>query len=103
MANEKCPVIVDCDPGTDDAWALVALLKAEPYKDYKILGITCCSGNTTVDYTPINTLAILKLVNRMDVRSFLLLESYLHVDHLSLSFFKFQDSSIRGIILWINR
>jgi inosine-uridine nucleoside N-ribohydrolase len=67
MANEKRPVIVDCDPGTDDAWALVALLKAEPFKDYKIIGITGCSGNSTIDHTTLNALAILKLMNRLDV------------------------------------
>jgi inosine-uridine nucleoside N-ribohydrolase len=67
MANEKRPVIIDCDPGSDDAWALVALLKAEPIKDYKILGITCCSGNTTIDQTTLNALASLKLMNRLDV------------------------------------
>ncbi|CAO1390410.1 unnamed protein product [Diamesa serratosioi] len=61
------PVIIDCDSGNDDAWAIISLLKAEKKFNLKLLAITCCNGNTTVDHSTLNNLLILETVNRMDV------------------------------------
>ncbi|XP_055380636.1 nucleoside hydrolase-like [Condylostylus longicornis] len=67
--SEKEYIVLDCDIGTDDAWALLTLIKAEqemPDK-YKILGVTCIAGNSTIDNIAINTLRILDSVNRLDI------------------------------------
>lgn len=61
-------VIFDEDMGTDDAWALIMLLKAEQTHNLKVLAITCVAGNTTVQNVAINTLRVLQLLNRSDVR-----------------------------------
>ena len=44
----KKPLIMDCDPGRDDAIALMMLGRDE---SYKLLGITTVAGNHTVSHT----------------------------------------------------
>jgi inosine-uridine nucleoside N-ribohydrolase len=58
------PVIVDCDPGHDDAIALLLLL-ASP--EVELLGVTTTYGNQTLDKTTANALRVLELVGRTDV------------------------------------
>jgi inosine-uridine nucleoside N-ribohydrolase len=58
------PVIVDCDPGHDDAIALLLAL-ASPELD--LLGVTTVHGNQTLDKTTENALRVLELVGRADV------------------------------------
>lgn len=66
-------VIVDTDMGTDDAWALLMLLKAEKcLKNIKILAITCVNGNTTMEHVVRNTYHMLHGVDRTDVSFWLL-------------------------------
>jgi inosine-uridine nucleoside N-ribohydrolase len=60
-------VIIDCDSGNDDSWAIISLLRAEEKCDYKVIAITCVNGNTTVDHSSLNTLLVLKTLNRLDV------------------------------------
>ena len=60
-------VIVDTDPGIDDAVALGMLLTR---KDVEILAITCVNGNLSVDQTTINALKILEAFDRKDVSVF---------------------------------
>lgn len=67
---EENYIILDCDTGVDDAWALLILLKAEKLKKCKILGITCVTGNTNCNNSAINTLRILNIVNRTDIPVF---------------------------------
>jgi len=57
-------VILDCDPGHDDAIALLLLL-ASP--EVELLGVTTTYGNQTLDKTTANALRILELVGRGDV------------------------------------
>ena len=52
------PVTIDCDPGHDDALALLILGKS---KELSLLGVTVCAGNQTLDKTVFNTLRILTL------------------------------------------
>jgi purine nucleosidase len=59
------PVLVDCDPGLDDALALLLVL-ASPELD--LLGVTTVAGNQTVDKTTANALRLLELAGREDVR-----------------------------------
>lgn len=61
-ANMK--VIVDTDPGIDDAVTLGMLLSK---KDIDVLAITCVHGNSTVHQTTTNTLRVLDAFNRKDV------------------------------------
>lgn len=60
-------VIIDCDCGNDDSWAIFSLLRAEEKFNFKVLAISCVDGNTTVDNAARNTLMTLKTCNRMDV------------------------------------
>lgn len=62
-------IILDTDMGTDDAWALFLLIRAElECSNIKILAITCVHGNTSVKYAVRNTYRILNILNRTDVR-----------------------------------
>ncbi len=56
-ARATTRMIVDCDPGHDDA---VALLLAHAYAD--VLGVTTVSGNAPLEHTTHNALAVLELL-----------------------------------------
>jgi inosine-uridine nucleoside N-ribohydrolase len=58
------PVILDCDPGHDDAIALLLAL-ASPELD--LLGVTTVHGNQTLEKTTANALRVLELAGRSDV------------------------------------
>src|SRR5205814_2719967 len=58
------PILLDCDPGHDDALALLLAL-ASP--EVELLGVTTVAGNQTVDKTTANALRILALAGREDV------------------------------------
>jgi inosine-uridine nucleoside N-ribohydrolase len=58
------PVILDCDPGHDDAIALLLAL-ASPELD--VLGVTTVHGNQTLEKTTQNALRVLDLVERHDL------------------------------------
>jgi len=57
-------IILDCDPGHDDA---IALLLALASPELEVVGITTVSGNQTVDKTTANALRILELAGRADI------------------------------------
>jgi inosine-uridine nucleoside N-ribohydrolase len=58
------PVILDCDPGHDDA---IALLLALASPELELLGVTTTYGNQTLEKTTANALRVLELVGRTDV------------------------------------
>jgi purine nucleosidase len=58
------PVILDCDPGHDDAIALLLAL-ASPEVD--LVGVTTTHGNQTLEKTTDNALRVLALAGREDV------------------------------------
>ncbi|MGL6286446.1 pyrimidine-specific ribonucleoside hydrolase RihA [Aeromonas hydrophila] len=58
------PAILDCDPGHDDAIALILAL-ASP--ELKVLAVTTSAGNQTPDKTLNNALRILTLLGRDDI------------------------------------
>ena len=60
--NKK--IILDCDPGHDDA---VAIMLAAAHEDIEILGITCVAGNATLHNTTTNALKICSLIGRTDI------------------------------------
>jgi inosine-uridine nucleoside N-ribohydrolase len=57
-------IILDTDPGHDDA---IALLLALASPELEILGITTVSGNQTLEKTTANALKILEFVERTDL------------------------------------
>ena len=58
------PVLIDCDPGHDDA---IALLLALASPEVELLGVTTVSGNQTLDKTTANAIRVLEFVGHGDV------------------------------------
>jgi inosine-uridine nucleoside N-ribohydrolase len=58
------PILLDCDPGHDDA---IALLLALASPEVELLGITTVAGNQTLDKTTANALKILEFVGRTEI------------------------------------
>ncbi len=58
------PIIIDTDPGIDDA---VALLLAFASPEFDIKGVTVVSGNVALEHTVRNTLQVCELADRRDV------------------------------------
>jgi inosine-uridine nucleoside N-ribohydrolase len=59
-------LVIDTDPGVDDAAALIWLLSQKAYP-VEVLGIVTVAGNTTVDNATRNTLLLLNLLGRTDI------------------------------------
>lgn len=59
-------LIIDTDCGIDDAQGIMVAL-AQP--NVKVVGITCCFGNTTVDYVCQNVVRVLSVCKRNEVGS----------------------------------
>ena len=57
-------VVLDCDPGHDDA---IALLLALASPEIELVGVTTVNGNQTLEKTTDNALRVLALVGRGDV------------------------------------
>jgi inosine-uridine nucleoside N-ribohydrolase len=62
--SEATPVIIDCDPGHDDA---IALLLALASPELELLGVTTVHGNQTLEKTTANALRVLELAGRGDI------------------------------------
>ena len=62
------PIIFDCDPGIDDAVALLMAF-AHP-EEFKFLGVTTVAGNVPIYHTARNALKICELAGRPDVPVF---------------------------------
>ena len=58
------PILLDCDPGHDDA---IALLLALASPELELLGVTTVAGNQTLEKTTANALRVLELAGRGDV------------------------------------
>lgn len=57
-------LILDVDPGCDDAIALLVALADE---SVEVVGVTTVMGNTSIENTTQNALSLLEFVDRMDV------------------------------------
>ena len=57
-------IILDCDPGHDDA---IAILLALASPEIRLLGVTTVSGNQTLEKTTANAIRVLDHVNRSDI------------------------------------
>ncbi|HHD2970726.1 TPA: nucleoside hydrolase [Clostridium perfringens] len=65
---DKRKVIIDCDPGIDDALAIILALKS---KEIEVIGITTVSGNVKSLQGAKNALKVLKLLGRLDIPVYL--------------------------------
>nr|XP_016935094.1 probable uridine nucleosidase 1 [Drosophila suzukii] len=75
MENKNRLVVYDCDIGTDDAWGLAMMLRAEGVvlpggRSSKVVAITTVQGNTDVDNGTLNALRVLHTLDRRDVPVF---------------------------------
>ncbi len=58
------PIIIDTDPGIDDA---VAIFMALASPDLEVLGLTTVYGNAKIEVTTSNALALLEIAGRSDI------------------------------------
>lgn len=76
-AKTSTPIVIDCDPGCDDAWAIISMLKNEEKFNLKLQAITLVNGNASIENSTGNVLLLLKNFNRLDVPVFVGAESSL--------------------------
>ena len=62
------PIIIDCDPGVDDAIAIYLALASSEELD--VLGITCVAGNVPLSRAQMNARRICESAERTDVHVF---------------------------------
>ena len=58
------PILLDCDPGHDDA---IALMLACASPEVELLGVTTVAGNQTLEKTTANAIRVLELAGRGEV------------------------------------
>ncbi|HZW00229.1 MAG TPA: nucleoside hydrolase [Candidatus Deferrimicrobium sp.] len=63
--TERIPLLIDCDTGIDDA---LALLYAANSPEAEIVAVGCVAGNVELPHIVRNTLAVLELAGRPDIR-----------------------------------
>ena len=66
LQPSRTPIILDCDPGHDDAIALL-LAAASPAIDLRLVSVV--AGNQTLERTLQNALAVISASGRRDYRS----------------------------------
>lgn len=93
MTDDDRYVVFDCDIGTDDAWALIMLIKAETeFKKFKTLGVTCVFGNTDVTNGARNAIRVLDSIDRPDIPIYKgCSNAILRPQHVRTSFFHGKD------------
>ena len=65
--TDKIPLLIDTDPGVDDA---LALLMAFNDPNHTLVGLTIAAGNVGLDHTVRNALKLCEIVGREDVPVF---------------------------------
>jgi len=83
MESASCKVIIDCDPGEDDAQAIIMLLAQQ---HIQVVGVTTVFGNEPVESTAHNAVRVLTLCNRLDVSCKQFLQQLHRLDLLSRRF-----------------
>lgn len=67
MADDRIPLLIDTDPGVDDA---LALLMAFADTRHAVVGLTVAAGNVGLDHTVANALKLCEVAGRGDVPVF---------------------------------
>lgn len=62
--NDPLPIVIDCDPGQDDA---VAILLACASPEIELRAVTAVAGNVSLAQTETNARAVLELAGRSDI------------------------------------
>jgi purine nucleosidase len=62
--SKKRKIIIDCDPGHDDA---IAILLAAANPHIELIGITTVAGNAEVEKTTLNALKICEIANKVNI------------------------------------
>src|SRR2546425_8520621 len=65
MRDRPTPILLDCDPGHDDA---IALLLALASPEVELLGVTTVAGNQTLEKTTANAIRVLEFSGHPDVQ-----------------------------------
>src|SRR3954464_14904829 len=58
------PILLDCDPGHDDAIALLLALGSD---ELELRGVTTVAGNQTLEKTTANAIRVLELAGRGEI------------------------------------
>ena len=58
------PVLLDCDPGHDDAIAMLLALGSD---ELELRGVTTVAGNQTLEKTTANAIRVLELAGRAEI------------------------------------
>ncbi|WP_299345917.1 nucleoside hydrolase [uncultured Maritalea sp.] len=66
-SSQKIPIIIDCDPGQDDALMLFLALNAP---ELDVRGIVACGGNVPLARTELNCRILVEMAGRLDVPVF---------------------------------
>ena len=61
------PVVIDTDPGADDAQAISMMLSADRRGEVRVLALSVTFGNSTVKHCTRNARRVLSVCNRLDV------------------------------------
>ena len=77
-------IILDCDPGHDDA---VAIMLAASSKEIDILGITCVGGNSGLNNTVNNALKVCTLIKERTLKFTLVQINLFIMNYLQLNMF----------------
>jgi purine nucleosidase len=72
LENKKIPVLLDCDPGADDTFALLWLLVNHQFAHVpmEVIGITSVGGNVAADKTYANVHRMCQFVGAVDAQGF---------------------------------
>lgn len=62
--EKRIPVIIDCDPGHDDAMAILWALAAP---ELEVLAVTTVAGNQTIEKVTNNAIKVLTKAGRLDI------------------------------------
>ena len=67
--NKILPVLIDCDPGADDVFALLWLLINHQFAHLpmKVIGISTVGGNVSADKTYANALRMCQFIGATDI------------------------------------
>ena len=64
MTGTPTPIVLDCDPGLDDAIAIMVALGSP---EVEVLAVTTVAGNAPLHHTTANAIRVLDHLERADI------------------------------------